>query len=75
LLEEETWVEEIHSKDSNHTHDSIQNDERGLVLHDRITPSASHFSDSVDTANGNSCVCGDERNKKTLEAPRVAQIS
>jgi hypothetical protein len=66
-------VPNIHAQTRNQTHHSIEYDKSNFILHNWISPTSSHFRNSVYTSNSNSRVRGRDRYKQSLEFRRGAE--
>lgn len=53
LREHQCRMESSQAEGSNGNHDTVQTDEVALVLHDRVTPSIGHLTNTEDTTSDN----------------------
>lgn len=53
LREHQYGMESSQAQGSDSDHDTVQGDEVGLILHDRVAPSIGHLTNTEDTTSDN----------------------
>ena len=75
LREHQSRMESSQAEGSNGNHDTVQDDEVGLILHDRVAPPLGHFTYTENATSEDGQVCEDEAAGEQLEACRVHELN